>query len=145
MTEISSERLIMRTEISREKVRDFWENEKNNYPKCNLLNLKEHKIEDQGFGFYLKNQPNIQVCHIGLRMDRKPYEISYGTEKDYRNDGYIREAIDCMINWLFSNSDINKIYALISNNNTSKKILEEKGFILEEENKNQKWYCLIKK
>lgn len=81
------------------------------------------------FNFYDKNNPTRLICHIGFRHDRKPMEISYGTEPLYQKQGYMQEALAAFIQWYFKNTSYSEIHALISNNDASKHILESNGFV----------------
>lgn len=81
------------------------------------------------FNFYDKNNLNELICHIGFRHDRKPMEISYGTEQIYQKHGYMKEALSAFIKWYFENTNYTQIHALISNNDASKHILESNGFV----------------
>lgn len=108
----------------------------------NILDIKPSIGENTGFMFYDKSDHRQLICHIALRDDRKPNEITYGTQETYRNKGYMQEALNAFIKWIFKNTDICKLYALISNNPTSEKVLINQGFIKENQNDNRHiWYC----
>lgn len=111
------------------------------------------------FNFYDKNNPTKLICHIGFRHDRKPMEISYGTEPLYQKQGYMQEALAAFIQWYFKNTSYSELHALISNmsnikingkqtctddRDTSKHILESNGFIESELCSNAIWYTLKK-
>jgi hypothetical protein len=140
--QLETNRLIMKTNI---KFVDDKLYEKKMSGIGNILEIKPISIEDHGFGFYLKENPDIQVCHFGIRTDRRLVEISYGTAEDYRNNGYMKEAVPYAIRWIFENSSVNEIYGLICENDKSEKIIRNCGFELESQHVKEKWYVYRRK
>ncbi len=124
--ELKTPRMIMRTNIQ------F----KNGYlaipslsNEVDILNLKPSVAEDGGFIFYDDN--DNEVCHIGIRTDRKPCEISYGTQIQFRGKGYMQEALTFLLQLFSENNLVEEVYALICNNPESEHILVKNGFIKE--------------
>ena len=78
---------------------------------------------------YLKNKGEL-VAHIGLRFDRKPYELTIGTEDGFKGQGYMSEAHTAIVEWLFENTDSELICALVGPLTPAacKKILSRDGF-----------------
>ena len=124
--ELKTPRLIMRTNIQFVSGRLVFPSQKSG---INLLSLQPNVAEDGGFIFY-DNSGN-EVCHIGIRTDRKPCEISYGTQVQYRGNGYMQEALACVLQLFSENNLVEKVYALICNNPESEHILVKNGFIKE--------------
>lgn len=124
--ELKTPRLIMWTNIQFVSGRLVFPSQKSG---INLLSLQPNVAEDGGFIFY-DNSGN-EVCHIGIRTDRKPCEISYGTQVQYRGHGYMQEALACVLQLFSENNLVEKVYALICNNPESEHILVKNGFIKE--------------
>lgn len=124
--ELKTERLIMRTNIQFDRGHLVLPPKKS---EINLKNLKPSIAEDGGFIFY--DDDNNLVCHIGIRTDRKPCEISYGTQVQFRGKGYMQEALSFLLKLFFENGLIENVYALICNNPESEHILTKNGFIKE--------------
>lgn len=106
----------------------------------NLIDLKPHKIEDGGFAVYLKETDNL-VCHIGIRSDRKPFELTIGTEDGYKRKGYMSEAHSAVIKWIFDNCKTESICALVGSltPEACRKILSRDGFSRIDEGKMEWW------
>lgn len=77
---------------------------------------------------------NTPIGFAGLKIDEinNNAEISYLFDYDYSNKGYCTEACQKLIEVGFKKLDLNKIYAdSIEGNDSSKRVLEKLGFILE--------------
>jgi hypothetical protein len=98
--------------------------------KGSILDLKPLEVEDGGFAVYLKSTGEL-VAHIGLRFDRKPYELTIGTEDGFKGKGYMSEAHTAVVEWLFGNTDAEMICALVGPLTPAacKKILSRDGFL----------------
>ena len=77
--------------------------------EVDILCLKPSVSEDGGFIFYDDN--DNEVCYIGIRTDRKPCEISYGTQIQFRGKGYMQEALTFLLQF-FSRTISLKKYTL---------------------------------
>ena len=92
------------------------------------------------YGIILKVN-NIIIGHIGLSEIEKGIEIGYAITTEYQNNGYVSEIIIPFINWIKNNLRIEKIYGIAKIENiASWKILENNGFILEEEVTNKNYF-----
>lgn len=124
--ELKTERLIMRTNIQFDRGHLVLPSKKSG---IDLQNLQRNIAEDGGFIFY--DDKNNLVCHIGIRTDRKPCEITYGTQVQFRRNGYMQEALSFLLRLFFENGLAENVYALICNNPVSEHILTKNGFIKE--------------
>ncbi len=122
--ELKTPRLIMRTNIQFSNGHLVFPDKKNG---INILDIQPNIAEDGGFIFY-DNSDN-EVCHIGIRTDRKPCEISYGTQAQFRGNGYMQEALFFLLRLFSENNLVENVYALICNNPESQHILVKNGFI----------------
>ena len=109
----------------------------------NLLNLQPRSGMEYGFMFYEKNGTE-NICHIHFKNKRREFEISYGTEIDFRRKGYMQEALAFFVNWIFTNTKVPYLYALISNNDESQHILEKQGFCFETHDQYGSWFILTR-
>lgn len=98
------------------------------YDAIDILELKPSTGRESGFLFYEKNNMNVLVCHIGITWKRGRIEVSYGTESDFRKQGYMQEALRGLLNWIIEETNEDKIWA-IPNGEESKHILEKCGFV----------------
>jgi [ribosomal protein S5]-alanine N-acetyltransferase len=56
-------------------------------------------------------------------------EVAYAISKDYRNKGYITEAVQGMVAYVFEHSNLQQIVAIVKPfNAASRKVLEKSGF-----------------
>ena len=121
--EAKSERLIMRSHI---EICDghliFPEIEKG----VDILKNKSNVPEDGGFIFY--NENDEQICHIGIETKRKTLEVSYGTQAEYRGNGYMKEALNFLLKRFITENIKDDVYALICKNPESQHILEINSF-----------------
>lgn len=110
-----------------------------------LLKLKPTTGQESAFQFFIKSS-SLLVCHIGFTHKRDCFEATYGTEENYRNKGYMTEALSATTRWIFANTNEQKIFALISNNAASERVLTKCGFSRCETHYNglSTWYVLRK-
>lgn len=112
--------------------------------EINLLNIKPRTGREFGFVFYDKNTDE-RICQIHFENKRRDYEISYGTEEQYWGKGYMQEALSFFVKWMFANTSVDCLYALINNNSSSQHILEKNGFEIEGVDEFGTWFALKKK
>lgn len=128
--EFFTERLRIKTEIViKDKSIDF------DYYKpsgVDVINMKACTGLEYGFKCYSKLL-NAEICHIGFDNVDGKTEISFGTEKQFRNQKYMSEALPAVIEWIFSNTCINDLYARIGKNDISEHILQKIGFCVTSE------------
>ena len=103
--------------------------------RIDFLEKKASKFKNGYAGsltIYLKD--NVPIGFAGLKIDEinNNAEISYLFDYDYCNKGYCTEACKKLIEVGFKKLNLNKIYAdTIEGNDSSKRVLEKLGFILE--------------
>ena len=57
-------------------------------------------------------------------------EIGYGINDDYRNNGYMTEAIVCMCRWAFNQKNVKSVIAETNTDNySSHRVLEKSGML----------------
>lgn len=142
MITIETERLIGKSELEviNGKVSFF----EKSIEHLDLLGIKPATGMEHGFIFYLKEQTEVMVCHIGIIYTRNRFEVSYGTEEQFRQQGYMKEALDNFVCWIFANTDELEIWGL-PNGAESEHILQTCRFSsygVYEDNKSMEWYCV---
>lgn len=97
------------------------------------------------FGFLFYDIEHEQyICQIHFENKRREYEISYGTSEAFRRKGYMEEALLFFVKWIFSNTAVTQMCALINNNYISLHILEKCGFIYEKHDIYGDWFVITK-
>jgi len=77
------------------------------------------------------------ICFHGEPDDTGEVEIGFGTDKDYRNKGYMTETIGGLINWISNNKSVKVIRAETDSSNISSvRVLEKNGFKVFQRNEN---------
>lgn len=139
MITIETKRLIGKSDLEVVDGRvAFLEKNRNNF---NLLSMKPATGMEQGFVFYLLEQPDELVCHIGITCARNRFEITYGTETKMRNSGYMTEAVAGFLEWLFTQTEVNKVWGFVPiNNEPSKSVLLNNSFIADEIEGSTQWF-----
>ena len=142
MKEFTTQRLLIQTNLELTKNEILIKKEKNEniLIQPSLIDLKPSKIENSGFKCCLANEPNIMVAHIAFIFQRGKTEISYGTEQEYQNRGFMTEALPACIKWIYENNYKDEIYALVNNNPYSERVLIKCGFKFDYQDKDGKWY-----
>lgn len=102
-----------------------------NYLKLGII-LKE---TDEFIGF----------CNTGIKeeLSAPNREIAYAISKRYRNKGYTTKAVKGLVNYLFENTNVEFLNAVVLPNNvSSSKVIQKSGFRLkgEIEIENQQYY-----
>lgn len=124
MYQIETKRLIGKSNIMLENGKIIYNR---NCHSISLDNLKPSTGTENGFVFYLKENPKIKVCHIGITWERNRLELTYGTEKRYENQKYMQEALQSFIQWVINNTIESELWGLPSSR-TSTHIIEKQGF-----------------
>lgn len=112
-----------------------------NISEISILDLKPKTGMEYGFMFFDKESEE-NVCQIHFENKRRDYEVSYGTNEKYRGNGYMKEALMFFVKWIFENTTVEKMCALINNNPTSQHILESCGFVLEYHDEHGDWFSI---
>lgn len=140
MTELYTERLIIRTNCYVVKG-DFTFPDSPTRGRINLLEITETKAEDVGFAIYLKTEEYIG--HIGITMKRERFELTIGIDDDkYKGNRYMTEALKPTIEWIFKNSNVDRIWGLNGKISPEivRKLLTNLGFTEAPEGKEDWWY-----
>ena len=140
MTEIQTKRLVLKTNCTIIDGQLGFPEKKN----TSLLDIKPNCIEDGGFAIYLKS--GDYIGHIGFRFDRKPYELTIGIENEqFRQCGYMTEAQDAVIQWIFDNCNTTQITARIGQITpvASRKLCKRNGFHEAKEGQDEWWILNI--
>lgn len=93
----------------------------------------------------LKSENRI-IGHIMLKgypNEQREVNIGYYMQEQYREKGYMNEAINKLIHWIFSNSDVKYIVAdTLKTNTTSQNLLKKIGMKLYKEDDEYFWWRL---
>lgn len=108
-----------------------------------ILNRKPATGMEYGFMFYDKETEDY-VCQIHFEDKRRKYEVSYGTEEQFRGRGFMKEALNFFVKWVFDNTEVKELVALIHDNNKSQHILENSGFTHEKNDEYGDWFIIKK-
>lgn len=139
MIEFSTDRMIAKSDIIVENGLFCKEKHEN---IIDILNLTPCNGREDGFVFYDKNNTENEICHIGFVSKRGKFEISYETKEEYRNKGFMTEAVGTLCQWIFQSTSYKEIWALPSNM-TSVGVLKRNGFVRGEKLSSQTnmfWY-----
>jgi len=69
--------------------------------------------------------------------------IGYAMQDDYKRKGYMVEALICIVQWIFLNSDVRCVLAdTIKNNIPSHKVLRKIGMVIFKEDDECFWWKL---
>ena len=110
-----------------------------------IFNLRKRTGLESGFKFYDKADETVEICHIGIIWQRNRFEVSYGTEKTFEGQGFMKEALSHLVNWIFVNKKEPEIWGL-PNGIVSEHILSSNGFTYYgalENNSSMKWYRIL--
>lgn len=103
--------------------------------RIKFLEKKASKFENGEAGsltVYLKDGTPIGFTGLSIDEGNNNAEISYIFDLDYCNNGYCTEASKELIRVAFEELELNKVFAdTIEGNESSKKVLEKLGFVLE--------------
>ena len=77
------------------------------------------------------------ICFHGEPSENGEVEIGYGTDDEYRNQGYMTETIAGLVLWIRNNQNVKTIKAETDNENISSvRVLEKNNFKICERNDN---------
>lgn len=80
---------------------------------------------------YYNKDKSETICSIGFN---DKHEVSFETNKKYRRQGYMKEALISLIDWIFENTNIKQIDAIVNmHNEASINTLLSCGFMLNNE------------
>lgn len=111
---------------------------KNNYDALEfILTIKENTRNNKTFywGISLKNQHNLigTICLWNFSEDRKVAEVGYELLPDHHRQGIMSEALEAVVNFGFSELQLQEIVAMTNKfNENSKGLLLKHDFIWEE-------------
>lgn len=136
MTEIQTKRLVLKTNCTIVNGQLGFPEKKN----TSLLDIEPNCSENGGFAIYLK--AGDYIGHIGFLFDRKPYELTIGIDNEqFRHCGYMTEAQDAVIQWIFDNCNTTQITARIGSITpvASRKLCKRNGFHEAKEGQDEWW------
>lgn len=138
MISIETERLILKSNCRVESGKLCFPPAKR--PKS-ILNIEPSQSEDGGFAIYLKS--GEEIGHIGLLFHRRPYELTVGVEREYRERHYMTEAQQAVVDWIFNNCNTDVITALVGGITpvACQKMLRKQGFEKLDDS-NEEWWEL---
>ena len=90
------------------------------------------------WGIRLKNEPKLigSICLWNFSNNNKIAEVGYDLHPKFHNKGIMSEALKMIIDYGFNELKLDKIEAFThSKNESSKKLLEKNGFLLNENRK----------
>ena len=73
----------------------------------------------------------IGFCNTGIKEELKGpnREVAYAISKHYRNRGYTTQAVNGLVNYLFENTDVEQLNAVVLPRNVaSSKVIAKCGF-----------------
>ena len=84
---------------------------------------KQYKVDDSFYEWAIvRKEDNQFMGEITLVQYNEKYnaiQLGYHLGKIFRGNGYMQEALDEILRFTFEDLDINQVYALILNDNTS--------------------------
>lgn len=116
--------------------------------KIRLNDVKNNNLKYMWYTTWvviLKSENRI-IGHIMLKgypNEQGEVNIGYYMQEHYREKGYMSEAINKLIRWIFSNSDVKYIVAdTLKTNTTSQNLLKKIGMKLYKEDDECFWWRL---
>lgn len=112
--------------MNEEQLRDFLHFVVGSYDQFNPADVRimlavEHNEDQRIIGW-------CGVFPIDM-LDSSDREVAYALSKDYRNRGYITEAVHALTTYLFEHTQLNRIVGIVKPFNVpSRKVLERTGF-----------------
>ena len=84
---------------------------------------EQYKVDDSFYEWAIvRKEDNQFMGEIALAQYNEEYnaiQLGYHLGKTFRGNGYMQEALDRILNFAFEELDVNQVYALILNDNTS--------------------------
>lgn len=98
----------------------FWLNEKFNTNEPFIILAIEHKVEHKCIG--------VVGVHAKVEIDNE-VEILYGVSDSYQGNGYATEASNALTQWVFKNTELKSLTAIVKPENIPSNIVIKKlGF-----------------
>jgi ribosomal-protein-alanine N-acetyltransferase len=94
-----------------------WLNEKFNINEPFIILAIEHKVEHKCIG--------VVGVHAKAEIDNE-VEILYGISDSYQGNGYATEASKALIQWVFKNTELKSLTAIVKPENIPSKVVIEK-------------------
>lgn len=93
-------------------------------------------------GITLKSEPKLlgTICLWNFSQDRKTAELGYELLPEYHGKGMMTEAVNCLLNYGFTDLNLKKIEAFTNEKNlNSIKLLQKSKFVLNENRRDEKF------
>lgn len=98
----------------------YWLNEKYNTKEPFIVLAIEHKVEHKCIG--------VVGVHAKAEIDNE-VELLYGISDSYQGNGYATEASKALMHWVFKNTELKNLTAIVKPENIpSKAVIEKLGF-----------------
>ena len=97
----------------------------------NVLDAGKDHLLCTLWAIILKTESRIigDICFVGKPDENGEIEIGYRTDENFRGNGYMTEAIACLLEWLQLHKTIKSVFAQTSiDNPASSKVLEKNNF-----------------
>jgi len=97
----------------------------------NMVSYGKNHLFSTLWVIILKKESKIigDLCFVGKPDETGEIELGYNTYEDFRNKGYMTEAITCIIEWASRQDHVRSIFAQTAKNNTaSNAILKKNNF-----------------
>ena len=109
-----------------------------------ILNIKKKTANKEilFLGITLKSEPKLlgTICLWNFYQDRKTAELGYELLPDYHGKGIMAEAVDCLLNYGFTDLNLKRIEAFTNEKNlNSIKLLQKSKFVLNENRRDEKF------
>ena len=104
---------------------------------------------DNEFAIMSKENRNVRYGGIGIviKENAKIIEIKYSIKDEFQHRGYITEALNAIVQWIFTNTGIEKIEANCIHETSVHILRDIVGFKfdrIDERYRDHKWYVLTK-
>lgn len=97
-----------------------WLNEKFNINEPFIILAIEHKVEHKCIG--------VVGIHAKAEIDNE-VEILYGISDSYQGNGYATEAVKALTQWVFKNTELKELVAIVKPENmSSNAVIKKLGF-----------------
>ena len=136
--EIKSENVTIRTNAHIVDGKVVFPYQEQEHP-VDLMKLEPAGTENFCFVIYDKAE-NI-IARIGLRYDSYPFEFRY-EDREKNSIMYIEEILKAWLNWVFKETDTEKVYTIAVPGNVEETFVLENFTRIKNEKRKSWWYAL---